>query len=103
MNMWYETSGGRRAQEVLSYLFYNIKKSVPEDVNTLYTFSDSCTGQNRNGMFHFMMYIVNSISKLSEIIVCNSGHSFSPNDSDYSEVKINYLYSRGMDDTCGTM
>lgn len=89
MNMWYETTGGRGSQEVLSCLYYNIKNSVPEYVNTLYTFSDSCTGQNRNWiMFHFMMYIVNSVPNLSEIIVCYlvSGHSFLPNDSDFSDI-----------------
>lgn len=110
--MWYETTGGRGSQEVLSCLYYNIKSSVPEDVNTLYTFSDSCTGQNRNWiMFHFTMYIVNSVPNLSEVIVCYlvSGHSFLPNDSDFSDItksqnkKRVYLYSRTMDDTCETM
>lgn len=47
------------------------------------------TGQNRNwNMFYFMIYIVNNIEHISEITVCYlvSGHSFLPNDSDFSDI-----------------
>lgn len=101
MNMWYETTAGRGSQEVISCLYYNILHHVPENVTAIHTFSDSCTGQNRNwNLFFFMIYMVNYVDHISEITVCYlvSGHSFLPNDSDFSDIskaqkKQQYLYT----------
>ena len=44
---WFETAGGRGAQDIRSVVKKHINECIPSEVETLIRWSNSCGGQNR--------------------------------------------------------
>ncbi|KAI4482021.1 hypothetical protein M0804_009040 [Polistes exclamans] len=84
MYVWDETIASRGAQEVVSCILKHIKNLRSE--KHIITYSDMCTGQNRNIKVALMwLKIVQTLDNNVEIIdhkFLISGHSFLPNDRD---------------------
>lgn len=88
--IWLENEAGRGAQEIGSCLFKHIMEKVPSNVRELILWSDSCGGQNRNiKMTLVMKTLLESHPSLQKVSMrfLVSGHSFLPNDSDFSDVE----------------
>lgn len=89
-NLWTENEAGRGAQEVGSYLMKHISKKITNSVKELILWSDSCGGQNRNIKLTLMMQsALQSHPSLEKIFIrfLISGHSFLPNDADFSNIE----------------
>ena len=90
MYIWHEGQGSRGAQEISSCLQKHIHNN-PSKTKTLVAWSDSCGGQNRNIKVTVTnMKIVQSNNNSYEEIIhkfLESGHSFLPNDSDFSDIE----------------
>lgn len=88
--VWAEGVAGRGAQEVGSCLIKHVQKYLSSDVKHLILWSDSCGGQNRNIKLTLILkYILHSSQHLEDItlkFLC-SGHSFLPNDTDFSAIE----------------
>ena len=85
-----ENEGKRGSEDVASCLldFFN-GQNVHDNVNTIIAFSDACGGKNRNyKVARYLMYAVNTLKNVQTIEVnfMESGHSFLPNDSDFSNI-----------------
>lgn len=88
--VWAEGTAGRGAQEVGSCLVKHINENVSGEVKHLILWSDSCGGQNRNIKLTLILkYILHSSEHLTDITLkfLYSGHSFLPNDSDFSDIE----------------
>lgn len=87
--VWTENEAGRGAQEIASCLTKHIKENISDKTTELTLWSDSCGGQNRNIKMTLMLKAVLSHSSLKIIRMrfLVSGHSFLPNDSDFSDVE----------------
>lgn len=89
-NIWVEGEAGRGAQEVGSCLIKFIKNHLRDGVEELVLWSDCCGGQNRNIKIILMLKtILNSHPNLKTITFkyLESGHSFLPNDTDFSKIE----------------
>lgn len=88
--VWVEGEASRGSQEVGSCILKHIQTYISPSVKHLVLWSDSCGGQNRNiKMTLYLIYILQNILNL-ETITLNfliSGHSFLPNDSDFSDIE----------------
>lgn len=88
--VWCENEAGRGAQEVGSCLLKHIETQLAPEVQHLTLWSDSCGGQNRNiKMILLLKHILHRSTQLSDItlkFLC-SGHSFLPNDADFSDIE----------------
>lgn len=87
--IWTENEAGRGAQEIGSCLLKHIKENL-FNVTELILWSDSCGGQNRNIKMTLMLKAVLQAHPSLKIIRMRflvSGHSFLPNDSDFSDVE----------------
>lgn len=90
MLVWPETEGSCGSQEIASCLIKYIK-TYPANFEKIITYSDSCTRQNRN------IKTVLSLLKLDQIMEIKaksiemkflvSGHSYLPNDSDFTIIE----------------
>lgn len=89
--VWAEGTAGRGSQEVGSCLMKHInEKHVSSKVKHLILWSDSCGGQNRNIKLTLMLKsILHSSEHLTDITLkfLYTGHSFLPNDSDFSDIE----------------
>lgn len=88
--VWLENEAGKGAQEIGSCLIKHINEKVDSDVKELILWSDSCGGQNRNiKMTLLMKTVLESQPSMQKIFMrfLVSGHSFLPNDSDFSDVE----------------
>ncbi|CAH1107459.1 unnamed protein product [Psylliodes chrysocephalus] len=88
--VWAEGTAGRGAQEVGSCLVKHINENVSGEVKHLILWSDSYGGQNRNIKLTLILkYILHSSEHLTDITLkfLYSGHSFLPNDSDFSDIE----------------
>ncbi|KAJ4438338.1 hypothetical protein ANN_14280 [Periplaneta americana] len=90
MYIWPETEGSRGSQEISACL----KCHITLNTNTakhIITYSDSCTGQNRNiKTVLSMMKIIQSPQIRADIIDMKflvSGHSYLPNDTDFALIE----------------
>lgn len=89
-NIWVEGEAGRGAQEVGSCLINFIKNDMRDGVENLVLWSDCCGGQNRNIKIILMLKtVLNSHPNLETITFkyLESGHSFLPNDTDFSKIE----------------
>ena len=90
MYVWHEAHGSRGAQEVGSCLQKHIANH-PTEHKKLITWSDGCGGQNRNikVALTLMKIVQNDTNSFDEIThkFLESGHSFLPNDSDFSDIE----------------
>lgn len=88
--VWPEGVAGRGAQEVGSCLMKHIQDKLSPEVKHLVLWSDSCGGQNRNIKLTLLLkHILHSSQHLEDITLkfLYSGHSFLPNDSDFSDIE----------------
>lgn len=90
MFVWPETEGSRGSQEISSCLTKYIK-TYAANHEQIITYSDSCTGQNRNiKTVLSLLKLVQSteIKAVSiEMKFLVSGHSYLPNDSDFAIIE----------------
>ena len=98
MFVWPETEGSRGSQEISSCLIKYIK-SYAANFEKI-TYSDSCTGQNRNiKTFLSLLKLVQSTEFKAESIDMKfliSGHSYLSNDLDFAiiESKSKHFFTR---------
>ncbi|CAG9761200.1 unnamed protein product [Ceutorhynchus assimilis] len=86
-----EGSAGRGAQEIGSCLIKHVKAKVPIGVKHLTLWCDSCGGQNRNIKLILMLKSIlhgteTNLETVTIKYLC-SGHSFLPNDTDFSDIE----------------
>ena len=89
MHLWTEDEGKRGSEEVSSCLGAFFRDNVDEHVTKIIAYSDACGGQNRNfNVARFLMFTVNTFKNVEEIEInfMESGHSFLPNDTDFSHI-----------------
>lgn len=90
MYVWPETEGSRGSQEIAACLKRHITENA-KNVKHIVTFSDSCTGQNRNiKVVLSLMKLLQSGEICAEVIELKylvSGHSYLPNDSDFALIE----------------
>lgn len=88
--VWVEGEAGRGAQEVGSCLLKYIDMKLRPSVEHLILWSDCCGGQNRNIKIVLMLKaILSSHHTLKSISFrfLESGHTFLPNDTDFSKIE----------------
>ena len=88
--LWTENTASRGSREITSCLNYFQEVHLgDEPINTLYAWSDSCGGQNRN--FNVTCFWLRVISEYQIDNVIHrfpiKGHSFLPNDRDFGDVE----------------
>lgn len=87
--MYHEGEALKGPNEVCTFLNDYIKNHIPQEVQELHIFSDSCPGQNKNNtMVRFLMAIQSS--KRFKVIYHHfpiRGHSFLPCDRDFGSAK----------------
>ncbi|CAK1590203.1 unnamed protein product [Parnassius mnemosyne] len=94
-NIWVEGEAGRGAQEVGSCLVRFIKNDLSHEVEDLVLWSDCCGGQNRNIKIILMLKaVLDSHPRLKTITLkyLESGHTFLPNDTDFSKIEYQLKY-----------
>lgn len=93
--VWVEGEAGRGSQEVGSCITNYIKNKLDPKVQHLALWSDCCGGQNRNIKIILMLKVVlNSHPTLKTITFkyLESGHTFLPNDTDFSKIETMLKY-----------
>lgn len=88
--VWVEGEAGRGAQEVGSCLLHHIDNELRPHTEHLILWSDSCGGQNRNIKLTLMLKTaLHSHSNLKSISLrfLEPGHTFLPNDTDFSKIE----------------
>lgn len=88
--LWTENTASRGSREITSCLkYFQEVYNGDEPINTLYAWSDSCGGQNRN--FNVTCFWMRVISEYQIDNVIHrfpiKGHSFLPNDRDFGDVE----------------
>lgn len=88
--MWDEMNGKKASSEIFTCLYRYISE-LPNTVTHLTTWSDTCSGQNRNKfLLAAMVFAVNSPNthvNLIDIIYLESGHSYMECDSMHSKIE----------------
>lgn len=84
----YDESVGKKGQnDVTSHLFHFLRHKEITATETLVIFSDGCAGQNKNyTMVRFLYFVVHVLNLFKSVvhIFPIRGHSFMPNDQDFS-------------------
>jgi len=89
-NVWTENHAGKGTQEVGSCLLKYMREHIHAPVKELRLWSDSCGGQNRSNKLVLLLIHAMLNHPIIEKITIRfllSGHSFLPNDSDFSDVE----------------
>ena len=88
MYCWPEFVAGKGSNEVVSCLD-NFFRSVPQEVTTLYLYSDGCPGQNKNStvMQYLFTLVRTGRFKFIQHHFPVRGHSFLPNDRDFGRTE----------------
>lgn len=93
--VWLEGEAGRGAQEIGSCLRLHCSKYLEKDFKEVILWSDSCGGQNRNIKITLMAKAIMqshpSVEKITHKFLI-SGHSFLPNDSEFSDIECALKY-----------
>ncbi|CAH1992646.1 unnamed protein product [Acanthoscelides obtectus] len=87
--VWDETHGSKGSSEIGTCL-YKYLQSLPQTVEHVATFSDTCGGQNRNKFVSAaMLYSVNKLTNLKTIDLkfMESGHSYLEADSMHATIE----------------
>jgi len=87
--VWDETEGGRGANEIGSILLHYLQ-NLPGTVSHVASFSDTCSGQNRNQyVCSAMLYAVQMLPsiKIIDLKYMESGHSYLEVDSMHSVIE----------------
>ncbi|KAK3924206.1 Pituitary homeobox 3 [Frankliniella fusca] len=87
--MWHEGEGGRGANQVGSALFHYIS-ALPDQVERLILWSDTCAGQNKNGIINSALITALSQKKTLKFIdqkFLVSGHTHLECDSDHAIIE----------------
>jgi len=89
MAVWTENEGKRGSNEVCSSIWEFLQNIDLTKVSKIKTFSDCCGGQNRNkNIICFFMWVCNNLGIESwEHTYMESGHSYLPNDQDFSTIE----------------
>ena len=90
MYCWPESLAHKGSNEVVSCLDnYFRSRSLPAEVDTLYLFSDSCSGQNKNSTVIQYLYslVRNGHFRCIRHIFPTRGHSFLPADRDFAKTE----------------
>lgn len=93
--VWIEGEAGRGAQEVGSCLIKYVKTKLNPKVRNLVLWSDCCGGQNRNIKIVLMLQAILSSHQTLKTITLKyleSGHTFLPNDTDFSKIEAQLKY-----------
>lgn len=94
--MWHEASGGRGSNQIASILYKYIEENVPNNIHHLITYSDTCSGQNRNinVALMFMLAVQNHQSlKIIDQKFLVPGHTHLECDSDHARIERAKKYS----------
>ena len=88
MYCWPEFIAAKGSSEVVSCLD-DFLRSLPQEVTTIYFYSDSCPGQNKNAtVMHYLFSLVRlGRFKLIQHHFPVRGHSFLPNDRDFGRTE----------------
>lgn len=89
--VWVEGLAGRGAQEIGSCLMKHVKTKLSLEIKHLTLWCDSCGGQNRNIKLILMLKSIlhgthTNLESITIKYLC-SGHSFLPNDTDFSDIE----------------
>ena len=89
MCLWTEGEAKRGSSEVCSSIFSFLRNISLENYSKVKTFSDCCSGQNRNrNIVAFFMYLCHQFDISEwEHIYMESGHSYLPNDRDFAAIE----------------
>ncbi|KAL5238996.1 hypothetical protein ACI65C_006406 [Semiaphis heraclei] len=88
--MWHEGLAGRGSNEIDSILYKYIMEKIPNSINHLITYSDTCAGQNRNINVAIMFML--AIQKHPTLQIIDQkflvpGHTHLECDSDHSRIE----------------
>lgn len=87
--LYHEGEGWKGVNEVCSMLLKYFNTTVPENIDTVYLFSDACHGQNKNHtLMRFCLSLVDS-GRFKEVthFFPIRGHSYLPNDRNFGVIK----------------
>jgi len=87
--MWHEAIGGRGSNDIASCLYQKIL-NLPNNVNHIITYSDTCGGQNRNINMAAMLSLVTASSSTLQIIdqkFLLPGHTHLECDVDHAKIE----------------
>jgi hypothetical protein len=91
MHVWDESIASRGAQEIGSCICKFVADNGDKEKSELIAWSDSCGGQNRNIKIALIFLSLVGNEKLPYSTITQkfleSGHSFLPNDSDFSDIE----------------
>ena len=89
MCLWTEGEAKRGSAEICSSLYSFLQSISLHSYRKIKTFSDCCSGQNRNrNIIAFFMYICHKYQiEEWEHTYMESGHSYLPNDRDFSSIE----------------
>ena len=87
--IWNETLANRGSNEISSCVFDFFQKMVAKGVKSITTYSDNCSGQNRNRYFIAMLWYSHKILKLKTVKhkFLEKGHTQNENDSVHSTIE----------------
>ena len=88
LNCWPQSTAGKGSDEDISCLDRNLT-SLPNEVTTLFLYSDGCPGQNKNiNVVHYLFTLV-KLGRFEHIQhhFPVRGHSFLPNDRDFGRTE----------------
>lgn len=88
--MWHEGLAGRGSNEIGSILYKHVMEKIPNSINHLITYSDTCAGQNRNINVAIMFML--AIQKHPTLQIIDQkflvpGHTHLECDSDHSRIE----------------
>lgn len=88
MFCWPETVASKGSDEVISCLDYYLR-TLPQEVTTLYLYSDGCPGQNKNVNVLRYLFSLVQLGRFNHIQhnFPVRGHSFLPNDRDFGHTE----------------
>lgn len=94
--LWDELNGKKGSNEIASFLL-DYLQSLPEHVNHVASFSDTCGGQNRNrNVTGAMIYAIQTIPnlKIIDLKFMESGHSYLEADSMHARIEESRKHKR---------
>ena len=88
MHLWDETEGQRGSIEVCSVLWdFLCKKLENKEIQHIHSFSDGCSGQNRNkNIISIMTRVAEEYGVSWTHSFLESGHTFLPNDQEFGKI-----------------
>ncbi|PSN39943.1 hypothetical protein C0J52_23288 [Blattella germanica] len=87
--LYHEEQGKKGANEVSSFLYHYVQHYIPQSINELNLFSDSCPGQNKNHTIVRFCMALTATGRFQTIThrFPERGHSFLPCDRNFGAFK----------------